>query len=399
MFRTFFLAGFEGTTGFNAHGVWIDQVAATQHDHFADLDYRLLREVGIGAVREAVRWPLVSRGGRYDFSSLRPFLAAARTHEVDVIWDLFHFGYPADADPFAADFSARFAEYCHAVGRHLARESDARLWFTPVNEPSYFAWAGGEAALFAPHARGRGPELKRQLAIAGLRGVEALKAACPGCGIVSVDALCHVVAPRGRPDLAEAVRHFNESVVFESLDVLAGVREPDLGGSPEHLGMVGLNYYWTNQWELGGDATPIAEDDERRLPLRDLVRRAWRRYRRDVLIAETSHVGGRRASWLRELGVEAEALLDEGVPLRGVCLYPVLGMPEWHARDQWAEMGLWDLFPQSPTLARRPHAAALAALKEAQRLEGRLAEFGMRAGLGESEAQSEGSPSRARSRR
>ena len=78
LFGSFYLAGFEGTTGFNARGEWIDQIQATQHDRFAELDYRLLREVGIRAAREAVRWPLVDRAGHYDFSSVRPFVSAAR---------------------------------------------------------------------------------------------------------------------------------------------------------------------------------------------------------------------------------------------------------------------------------------------------------------------------------
>ena len=31
-FQSFFLAGFEGSTGINRHGQWFDQVEATQHD-------------------------------------------------------------------------------------------------------------------------------------------------------------------------------------------------------------------------------------------------------------------------------------------------------------------------------------------------------------------------------
>jgi hypothetical protein len=151
VFRSFFLAGFEGTTGTNKHGEWIDQVAATQHDRFAHEDYARLREVGIRAAREAVRWPLVDRGGRYDWSSVDPFVAAARAHEIDVIWDLFHFGYPADVDLFSDAFPRRFADYCFAAARHLSRDAAGPSWFTPVNEPSYLAWAGGEAGLFAPH--------------------------------------------------------------------------------------------------------------------------------------------------------------------------------------------------------------------------------------------------------
>ena len=41
------------------------------------LEYGHLAALGIHAARETVRWPLVDRGGRYDFSSLEPFARAA----------------------------------------------------------------------------------------------------------------------------------------------------------------------------------------------------------------------------------------------------------------------------------------------------------------------------------
>jgi hypothetical protein len=376
MFRSFFLAGFECATGWNAHGEWIDQIAATHHDVHADADYARLRSVGIRAVREGVRWPLVDQGGRYDFAALRPFLAAARRHAIEPVWDLFHFGYPADCDPFSVRFPERFADYCHAVARHVVRESAAAPWFTPVNEPSYFAWAGGDAALFAPHARGRGYELKLQLARAGLRGVEAVRAACPEARILSVDSLCHVVAPHDRPDLEPEARIWNQDIVFQSLDMLAGRRHPELGGSRDALGTVGVNYYWTNQWELGRPHAPLCESDSRHVPLRELVRRVWQRYGGDVLISETGHVDGRRGPWVEQVSREAEALLDQGVALRGVCLYPILGMPEWHDRGRWTRMGLWDLAPIDGALTRELHAPMRDELLAATR---RLARHAQRA--------------------
>ncbi|MGH6875167.1 MAG: glycoside hydrolase, partial [Aestuariivirgaceae bacterium] len=97
MFRSFFLAGFEGSTGYNRHGQWFDQVVATGHDQTVDQDYQNLAAFGIQGARETIRWPLVDLGhGRYDFSSVVPFAEAARRHEVEVIWDLFHYGYPQD---------------------------------------------------------------------------------------------------------------------------------------------------------------------------------------------------------------------------------------------------------------------------------------------------------------
>jgi hypothetical protein len=370
VFRSFFLGGFECATGWNAHGRWIDQIAATRHDAHADADYALLREVGIHGAREGVRWPLVDRCGRYDFAPIQPFLEASRRHGVEPIWDLFHFGYPADCDLFGPGFPERFADYCYAVARHVARESDGPWWFTPVNEPSYFAWAAGDAARFAPHARGRGFELKLQLARAGLRGAEALRSACPEAGIVSVDSLCRVVAPVGRPELEPDALAWSQDIVFQSFDLLAGRIHPELGGSREALGVVGLNYYWTNQWELGAAGTPLSEQDPRWLPLRALVQSAWDRYGGDLLISETGHVDGQRAPWLQHVAGEAEALLDAGVPLRGVCLYPILGMPEWHDRKRWTRMGLWDV-GDTDGYARALHAPMHAALADAQRLERR----------------------------
>jgi hypothetical protein len=366
MFRSFYLAGFECTTGYNMHGEWIDQIAATEHDLHVDADYRGLADVGIRAVREAIRWPLVDRGDGYDFSSAEPFVDAALRHGFDVIWDLFHYGYPDGLDPFSAAFADRFAAYCRAAARYVARRMQGACYFTPINEPSFLAWAGGDVGRFAPHARGRAGELKLSLARAAIRGIEAIRATCPGARIVNVDPICRVVVAPGERDPAviEHARRFNEDYVFEFWDIVSGRCRPELGGSPEHLDVVGLNYYWTNQWQLGAEGVPLADDDPRRVPLAELVRTAWRRYGREVVITETSALGDQRAPWLHELSAMAEELLGEGVPLGGICLYPILGMPEWHARDQWARMGLWDLEREQDVLERKACAPMMAALRD-----------------------------------
>lgn len=63
---------------------------------------------------------------------------------------------------------------------------------------------------------------------------------------------------------------------------------------------------------------------------------------REIVISETAHIGPHRGPWLREVARQSCLLLSQGVPLRGVCLYPILGMPDWRARETWAPMGLWD---------------------------------------------------------
>jgi beta-glucosidase/6-phospho-beta-glucosidase/beta-galactosidase len=368
MFSSFFLAGFESATGYNAHCEPFDQIAATEHDSRADEDYRLLAGAGVRAARDAVRWSLVDRNGRYDFSSVRPVLEAARRHNVEMIHDLFHFGYPAHVDPFSDEFPERFADYAYAAARFVSAHTDGACYFTPINEPSFFSWAAGEVGLFAPHAHGRGWELKVCLVRAAIRGIEAIRAACRDARIINVDPVCRVVAPFDRPDLQGEADAYNAGAVMEAWDMLSGRLLPELGGSPRHLDIVGVNYYWTNQWEMGRAGIPLDDWDERRAPLRELVRGVSERYEgAEILITETGHVGEMRAPWLRELAGECEAMLTGGVPLRGVCLYPVLGMPEWHARHVWTRMGLWDLERDGERLRRVPHEPTHAALREAQR--------------------------------
>lgn len=367
MFRSFFQAGFEGSTGYNKHRQWIDQVAATQHDLHVEEDYRRLREVGLLTAREAVRWPLVDRCQRYDFSSLVPFLSASDKFGIELIHDLFHFGYPEDVDLFSADFPKRFADYCFAVTHYIASQTSPPWYFTPVNEPSFFSWAAGEVGLFAPHQTGRGWELKVKLIEAAIHGINAIRAACPEARIVNVDPLCHLAVPFERPDLKHEVEYFNHDVVFQSWDMLCGKLLPELGGSPQHLDIVGINYYWTNQWEWGQAGQPLSSNDPRCLRLSELVRSVWERYGADLLITETGHLNELRATWLSEVANEVETIITSGMKLHGVCLYPILGMPEWHARDEWTQMGLWELQPFNGKLERILHKPMMQALEEIQR--------------------------------
>lgn len=368
MFKSFFFAGFECATGYNEKREWIDQISATWHDHHADDDYRRLKEVGIHAVREAIRWPLVDRGnGEYDFSSVKPFVEAARKHGIEVIWDLFHYGYPAGVDLFSEAFAERFAEYCRACVKYICENTDGTVYVTPLNEPSYFSWAAAEVGKFAPHVKGRGYELKYSLCRAAIKGINAVWEVCPEARIVNADPLCYVVPQKGKPEMQADCDGFNRDVVTQSWDMISGRIHPELGGSRKHLDIIGINYYWTNQWELGTYDGPLADDDPRRVPLRQLIRAVHERYGGELMITETSHVGDNRPRWIQEVANESEAVLREGIPLLGVCLYPILGMPEWHEQDEWTRLGLWDVCEK--TRRREIYKPMLNALKEAQRLD------------------------------
>jgi hypothetical protein len=365
MFRSFYMAGFECATGYNCHGCEIDQVAATHHDRFLGEDYEMVARVGLRTIRESVRWRLVDRDGAYDLSSVDRVLEASRQHGIEVIWDLFHYGYPDDVDLFGEAFVERFANYCRVVSRHIVENSPGPHYFTPVNEPSYFAWAAGHAGMFAPHCIERGFELKTWLVRAAIQGINAIWESDRHARIVNVDALCRVVAPLDQPEREGEADYFNERAVMESWDMLAGRLHPEFGGSERHLDILGINYYWTNQWELGLSGIPLRDDDPRIWSLSRLMRWVFERFGHPMIISETSHMEERRAEWLDTVSNEVSDLLAEGVPVQGVCLYPVLGMPEWHSPDIWTYMGLWDLVPEGDMLLRKPHEPMMHSLERA----------------------------------
>ncbi|MBA2448005.1 MAG: hypothetical protein H0V51_08270, partial [Chloroflexi bacterium] len=106
-----FLGGFEGSSLRTADGGWLDLVVATQHDLQAREDYARCRALGIRAVRETARWPLIDRGGAFDLTSVRELAGLGREAGLTQIWDLMHYGYPDDLDPLSARFVDRFAAY------------------------------------------------------------------------------------------------------------------------------------------------------------------------------------------------------------------------------------------------------------------------------------------------
>ena len=109
--------------------------------------------------------------------------------------------------------------------------------------------------------------------------------------------------------------------------MLCGEIEPDLGGSPEFLDIVGLNYYPENQWYHGGPTIPMGHHAYR--ALHSMLAEAYERYQRPILIAETGAEGSGRASWLHYVCGEVREALEMGVPVQGVCLYPILDYPGW----------------------------------------------------------------------
>ncbi|MET3889140.1 hypothetical protein ABIE41_000216 [Bosea sp. OAE506] len=326
--KSYFMGGFECSTHRRRDGRRLDVIAATRHDEMALADYRLAGSLGLGTLRDGVRWHRVERiPYRYDWSSLLPMLRAAGAAGVQVIWDLLHYGWPDGLDISSPAFVTRFARYAAAAGRLIESESGEPPVVSVVNEISFTAWAAGTAGLFAPYGRRRGPEIKRQLVRASLAAIAAIREVCPRARFIQIDPLIHVHPdPRNRRLDGRAAAL--NAAQFEAWDMICGRREPELGGSEEALDLVGVNYYCHNQWIVEGGSL----DWRGGHPLRRLshmLADVARRYDRPILIAETGIEAEERVPWLRHVGAEARASAAYGVDVIGLCLYPILNHPGW----------------------------------------------------------------------
>ena len=377
LFPTFFLSGFECSTFVWKDAGRRDLVAETQHREHALADYRLLRELGIAVAREGVPWPLVDQNGRYDFSSVDPLLDAMNQAGILPIWDLCHYGYPDDVDPFSPDFAERFAAYCRASAEYLIPRvaHGGANFFTPINEITFFAFAAGEWGWMAPHRTGREArhELRRALCRAAIAGARAIREIDPDARMVNMDPLVNVVAPRDRPDLEEAARHETFEDTFVALDILAGRQHPEFGGSPKILDIVGVNCYSFGQMEYReqGPHAALPPDDDRIAPLSELMAWAWERYRRPMIISETSGLKESRTTWLTDVMQESLAAVYRGIDLHGVCLFPAADMPDWHT-GEWLHNGIADLIDEAGTLRRVVDDEYVAELRRWQKLLNRV---------------------------
>lgn len=334
-FASFFMGGFECSTHLRKRNDRLDLIASTRHDLTAADDYRALKTIGLKTARDGLRWYLIEREhGRYDWSSFTGMLRAADEAGVEVIWDLLHYGWPDGLDIFDPGFIDRFAAFARAAAEVIRQHSDAIPFYCPVNEISYFAWAGGSKRLMNPFQSDRAIELKRQLVQASIAAIDAIREVDPRARFVHAEPVINV-EPKSKTDKAAAAV-FN-AYQFEALDMISGRTSPELGGSARYIDIIGLNFYPDNQWFLNGSVIPLGH--HRYKPLSDLLEACQVRYGRTVIISETGAEGSARASWLHYVVREVSAAIANGVKVDGICLYPITDYPGW-ADDRLCKTGL-----------------------------------------------------------
>lgn len=359
LFNSFLMGGYECADHINRSGERINLLKETQHDIRVNEDYEALVAIGIKTVREGICWSAVETApGVFDFHEVLNRMRAAEKFGIQQIWDLIHFGYPDDIFPTHPLFCKRFEQLCEAFAMFYKANSKQPLFVVPINEISFLSWHSGDVRGTVPFAVNSGWDIKYHLCKAAILGIKMLKSVDAECRIILVEPLVKIHASEFQNDVYELNEH-----QFQAMDIIAGRICPELGGSENFLDILGFNYYWNCQWEVHGDSLDWPDPEHKRMPFSALLQVAYERYMKPIFISETGHFGSGRVEWLEEITQQCLIAKNNGVDLRGLCLYPVTDRPDWDDLSRYFQCGIWDLDEHGN---RIPHLEYMDAVIKAQ---------------------------------
>ncbi len=369
-FAGFWMAGYECCDMINRYGDRVDLLRLTGHLERLEEDYRLLDYFDMKSIREGIRWSTVETSpGVYDWQAVSFIIRTAVTGGKQILFDLCHFGFPSDLTPFHPHLTSRFVALCRSfVALYRSIQPEGPLIVTPINEVNFLAWLGGEIASTSPYCTGKGWEVKYHLMRAYIEGVKAMKEMDPGVMILTVEPLVNIAADDMDADTLSMVQLMS-SYQFQTIEMLMGLICPELGGRPEYLDIIGLDYYYNSQWSY-----PLNRILHWKLPhtepgyrtLSEQVRDIYEKYQRPIVLTETSHPLEDRPLWIRNVTAECIKVLTANIPLWGICIYPVIDRPDWDQTDTWHRSGIWDIDETSDTLDRILYEPYAIAIKECQ---------------------------------
>lgn len=387
-FKSFLQAGFECTAAMAEDKRRLNMLDQTRHDQLCADDYDMIKERGFYTVREGLSWSQIDTGdGVYEFDRFEKMMQIGAQKGVQQIWDLNHFDFPTRLDPLAEDpakadeFVEAFARYAKEVIRVLRIHFPAEeLYIVPLNEISFFAWIGADMGWWAPYKKGRenGGRFKQILVRAAIAAMDAIWEEDDNVRFIHVDPFMRRLAKQPMPSdttphsppskkVQEHVKDFNEVVRYEAWDMLCGRKHPELGGAPKYLDIIGMNYYVHNQeWVITGQNNTVLHqlmdwDSPDRVSFAEMIAEVYERYQRPIFISETGSFGERRSSWWERTLAEIDTGLNSGLPIVGVCAYPVLDRPE-SAGFLLPNSGIWDFDPTDSLCQRLPHEPSLTAI-------------------------------------
>jgi len=374
IFRSFWMAGYECTDKLNAFGHRVDFLKVTGHLDMLEDDYDRLDMFKIKTVREGIRWSQVERKPfKYDWTTLRLMIECGLKKGIQQVWDICHFGFPDDLTPLHPLFTHRFVALCRSFVKYYRTiDPVSTLIVTPMNEVGFLSWLGGERRGTVPYCWQYGWQVKYELMKAYIAATEAILEEDNNVRILITEPLVNMVPPLNSTDeeVAQAAEAFEGQ--FQVFDMLSGRICPELKGKPEYLDIMGLNYYYNNQWIIGTEERlPWLNEnkDPRWKSLSDLMINVYNRYDRPVILAETSHPKEDRPKWVDFITYECNKVLKMQIPLLGICWYPAIDRPDWDHLSPWHQSGMWDVFINDEGIpVRRLYQPVAEALLKARKL-------------------------------
>jgi dTDP-4-dehydrorhamnose reductase len=375
---------------------YFSQLDRNGHASRAD-DIARFAALGIRAIRYPILWERTAPNGlaNADWSWADERLAALREAGVTPIAGLVHHGSgPRHTSLVDAAFPEQLAEYAGAV----AARYPWLEYYTPVNEPCTTARFACLYGLWYPHGRddrGFVQALLNQCRAVVL-AMRAIRAVNPHAKLVQTDDLGKTY---GTPEMANVADFYNERR-WLAWDLLCGMVGPqhalwryllDSGAGEDELlwfranpcppDVIGVNYYVTSERWLDhrperypehhrgmADGRPCADIEASRVlatptpGIAPLLAEIWDRYRLPLAITE-AHIDSNREDqlrWLLEVWEAAQQSRENGVDIRAVTVWALLGSFDWNSLVTqcrgYYEPGPFDV--RSPT----PRPTALAAM-------------------------------------
>ena len=347
---------------------FFDQIKKSgHHSRIEDLDS--FAELGITSIRYPVLWERVAPGGleNPDWRWTDRFLGRLRELNIRPIAGLLHHGSgPLETSLVDSDFPEKFAGFASIVAERYPW-IDA---YTPVNEPLTTARFSGLYGFWYPHGKDNRIFARALLGQcrATVLAMRAIRQINPNAQLVQTEDLGKTYST---PKLNYQARFENHRrwLTFDLLCGRVNEKHPMRKFLLRHAGVegaeldwflenscppdiIGFNYYLTSErfldentekypgFGIGGNKRHRYVDVEAvrvklNVPngLKVLMREAWERYQLPLAITE-AHLGCSREEqlrWLLEIWETANDLQREGVDLRAVTAWSLLGSYDWNS--------------------------------------------------------------------
>jgi hypothetical protein len=290
-----------------------DEVKLIRHDEFLEHDYQLMKDIGCVGIRDAARWYIThSAPGKFDWIWLDKVVESAQKIGLVLYLDLWHYGYPDWLNIMNTDAPVHFAEFASQI----AHRYPAITHYCVSNEPSLLVDWGGRLGRWRPFQRRKDTtELRRQICKMIIAASKAILDIRPEAQLIL-------------PEPWHATDSIPEDTQAAVLDTVMGLRDADLGGTPELVTVVGLNHY--------RDST-IPPFHQRLLD----AKKRWTE--KPLWFTETSGppTGWQQTEWFWWMLAETRLANLAGAKIPVFTWAPAISMYDWFDEKKHLKNGIW----------------------------------------------------------